>query len=262
MDLPDFVGRTPTHAARKTAVVYTAITGGYDTLMNPSVHDAERFDYVCFMDKPGRFYHLLDPTVWRVVTIPEDGLDPTRRARRHKCLAHRYFPEYEWSIYVDGNVDIIGDVGELLARYPESRMLCFRHPTRDCAYAEAEAIAKIGKEDPGTMRRQMETYRSEGFPEGYGLIETNVLIRRHNDPLVVRLMEAWWHEIQSHSRRDQLSLGYLLWKHDFRPITMGDDNVRGKSAFFRWRRSGAHLRATRWRRLKHLLGRHVLWRVR
>jgi hypothetical protein len=250
------------HVGTKTAVVYTAITGGYDTLMNPSVHDARRFDYVCFMDKPGRLYRLLDPTVWRVVRIPGDGLDSTRRARRHKCLAHRYFPEHEWSIYVDGNVDIIGDVGELLARYPESRMLCFKHPSRDCAYAEAAAIAAIGKEDPAVMRHQMERYRSEGFPEGYGLIETNVLVRRHNDPLVVRLMEAWWQEIQSYSRRDQLSLGYVLWKHEFAPTTMGDDNVRGKSAFFRWRQSGAHLKATPWRRLKRLLGRHLLWRTR
>ena len=41
--------------------------------------------------------------------------------------------------------------------------------------------------------------------------------RDHRDPDVVRLMEAWDAEIAAHSRRDQLSLGYLIWRLGIRP---------------------------------------------
>jgi hypothetical protein len=91
----------------------------------------------------------------------------------------------------------------------------------------------MGKGDPQAITRQLEQYRSEGFPVNYGLTENNVLIRRHNDPTIIKLMEDWWRELLAQSRRDQLSFPYVAWRNNFWPITMGKESVWGASEVFK-----------------------------
>ena len=67
----------------------------------------------------------------------------------------------------------------------------------------------------------MSRYRDEGFPRQFGLYETNVVLRKHNEPLVGKVDVDWWREIDSGSRRDQLSLTYVLWKDNADMIAFG-----------------------------------------
>ena len=55
-------------------------------------------------------------------------------------------------------------------------------------------------------------YVKENFPHKLGLVESNVMIRKHNKNESIELMEKWWNEINKYSHRDQLSFNYLLWK--------------------------------------------------
>lgn len=52
-----------------------------------------------------------------------------------------------------------------------------------------------------------------GFPRHFGLFETNVIIRFHNDPKCKAVMDTWWNEIETRTKRDQLSFTYSLWKN-------------------------------------------------
>ena len=87
-------------------VIYTAIIGGYDELIEPSFKP-KGWDFICFSDRP------LKSKTWKV----KDNLplyeDNTRTARKHKLLAHRLFPNYDFSLWIDGNINVIGDVNEL-----------------------------------------------------------------------------------------------------------------------------------------------------
>ena len=38
-----------------------------------------------------------------------------RELRKHKLLPHRLFTDYEYSLWIDGNINVIGDVNELLS---------------------------------------------------------------------------------------------------------------------------------------------------
>ena len=49
-------------------------------------------------------------------------------------------------------------------------------------------------------------------------METSVIVREHNDPRVIEAMNLWWKEIDNGSRRDQLSLPYVLWNRELSVI--------------------------------------------
>lgn len=85
-------------------VVYTCISGQYDILTDPVFINKE-FDYVCFTDQP--FYS----EVWQIRPIPEElnSLSQVKKQRIVKICPHRYLPEYDLSIWVDGNIIIKGD---------------------------------------------------------------------------------------------------------------------------------------------------------
>ncbi|HBT81629.1 TPA: hypothetical protein DEB04_02835 [Candidatus Giovannonibacteria bacterium] len=197
-------------------VIYTAIFGSYDELQEPAALPPD-CDFICFTDKPQKSKH------WqiRIMGMPVPG-DLTRSNRRIKMLAHEYFPEYKYSVYVDGNVLVRGDVNDLIRDYlAKTNMALYRHDSRDCIYDEAEAIIKLGKEkgrwqdDPLVIERQMARYRAERYPPHNGLGTTLILLRRHNEPDVRQVMEAWWNIERGESKRDQLSFNYAAWKHNF-----------------------------------------------
>jgi hypothetical protein len=93
------------------------------------------------------------------------------------------------------------------------KIASYAHWGRDCLYDEAEAIIKSQRETEEIVRLQIERYRSEGFPEHFGLFETNVMFLQHLDKNVTLLNETWWREIVAGARRDQLSFTYSLWRH-------------------------------------------------
>lgn len=188
-------------------VVYTALFGGYDELVDPPLIDG--CDYVCFTDcedlKSERF---------RIVQCDNLFLDPSRDNRMYKVLPHRYFPEYEYSLYMDASVRMNRvDLYELIQKYLLTADLAlFRHGKRSCLYKERRICAKKGKDHIQVMNEQIARYLQEGFPEEWGLTENTVLLRRHNADVMVGFSEDWWREIEMGSRRDQLSFAYVAWK--------------------------------------------------
>jgi len=191
-------------------VIYTVITGGYDNLIEqPSV---KGYDFVCFTDNPN-----LKSITWQIRPLPEglEGLTSVKQQRNIKILAHKYLPEYDFSIYIDGNVQIIGDVNKFVKENcAKSKGYIFigKHPDRDCIYEEAKACIYAKKDDSHLMADQVIAYHKEGMPLHYGLTQNCIILRYHNNENCKRLMELWWNEVKEKSHRDQLSLYYCLWK--------------------------------------------------
>lgn len=196
--------------------IYTAIFGKKDDLLVPLVVPAN-CDFICFTDQP---FHS---KIWDVRYVPRPLPDPTRSARRYKILTHEYLPEYDHSMWVDGNIIVRGDPTELFERYlADANLAVIDHavsslmPLHSLAEHEKRlsAMERMGKaqDDPDTVRRQGEHYRGVGYPDTQGLAWTCVLLRRHNAPDVVRTMNAWWAELEAWSKRDQMSFNYAAWK--------------------------------------------------
>lgn len=199
-------------------VVYTAISKGYDKLMDPQVVFPE-MKYVCFTDD-----ETLSSSVWDIV-LTDLGNEPRTEIRKYKILPHKYFEDYDISIWVDGNMKITGDLREYISKYlVSSSILLFPHPERYCLYEEAEVCVRIKNDDEKKILEQISTYNEDGYPSKNGLFCGGLLVRRHNDETLIRCMNLWMNEIEKHSKRDQISLPYILWKNNVL-FDVSDENI-------------------------------------
>jgi|GEM_PF-1144244 hypothetical protein len=206
-----------TRTIRKEAIgdgekilIYTAIAGTYDTLRDPLVV-SDRCSYICYTDNPNT-----KSDIWEIRPLNIINNDIVRSAKKLKVLPHEYFEDYNWSIWVDGKFQIKKDMVELISQYAlHSNFISFMHYKRTHAFDEAKACIALGFDNVDVINAQVEAYKKDGFKDDNELIEGGVLFRKHNEPDVIRLMERWWHEINSHSRRDQISFNYCAWKENF-----------------------------------------------
>ena len=195
---------------RKVAV-YTAVTGSYDEPVIPTyVHD--EFDYICFTDNPE-----LKSDFWDIRLMEESSLDNIRKVRSYKILAHKYLSDYDYSLWIDTNIELTDSIIDYVHKYSRNnKLLCIKHIERDCIYDEAHTCISSAKDtDIDVINNQMQKYEEEGYPHHNGLISSGVLFRNHNDPEVIKLMEDWFGQLLSGSYRDQLSFNYVCWKNNF-----------------------------------------------
>ncbi len=214
-------------------VIYTCITGGYDTLRQPAVTDPS-VDFVCFVGKGERKCEA--EGVWQFRELDCGIEDPRLLSRYPKMHPHLLLPEYDASLWIDGNIEITdGSVYDVLRRKAESGVLYsgVRHPSRDCVYSEAWMCFKMGYLDIPGYLRVCAFLLLHGQRRHGGLVENNLIFRRHNDPRVIRLDELWWSMLFRLSRRDQLSFPWCLEKCGipFNPLLPDGMNTRNYPGF-------------------------------
>lgn len=191
-------------------LIYTCITGGYDT---PTDNFPKKpgYDYILISDQ------YIKTHSWKCL-IPKfenmDHLDNTKKQRYIKTHPHELFPEYNVVIWIDANTSI----NNILYDYIENNLgfsITFKnHPFRYCLYDEIHEVKILGKDKPELCDKLHDRYKSEGVPENNGLYETNIIISHPNNPTVQTIFNEWWKEIEHNSKRDQLSLNYILWKYN------------------------------------------------
>jgi len=214
-------------------VIYTAIFGGKDNLQEPN-YVPKGWDFICFTDSD------FSSKIWEIrkVKLPLPN-DPVRSARKYKILPHKFLPSYDYSIWIDGNLVVRGDVNELVDKYLGNYNFgVFNHTETekdkmDCIYQQArELIWKYhrGKntDKPRIIRKQIRRYRKEGYPKNNGLIISMIILRRHNEPDVIKTMGDWWQEVKNFSRRDQLSFNYVAWKNKLNFVYIKGDSRDNK----------------------------------
>lgn len=195
-------------------VIYTVIVGGYDRLIEPQPFPG--WDFVCFTD--GRNTGLRAKaglSHWDIRPLEDDGLDSFRHSRLAKILPHRYLQDYDYSVYIDGNARLLSDPYETLETLGWPKLAVSEHPFRATVLEEIDECIRQNKAPRELLETQRAAYLADGMPADLKLLENNFLLRRHNDPEVIRLMEAWWEQMNTHSHRDQLSLPYVAWKQGF-----------------------------------------------
>ena len=89
------------------------------------------------------------------------------------------------SIWIDGSFETIKDICDFISQYDMQKCPLYVrvHPCRNCIYEEAKACLKFGKDSKETIDKQIDKYRHEGYPAKIGMVETGIILRRHNDPI-------------------------------------------------------------------------------
>jgi|694.fasta_scaffold05456_9 hypothetical protein len=189
--------------------IYTCITGNYDKLALPTSVD-NRFDYFCFSDDSN---NVVAPWVFKPIDLPD--LDNKDKQRYIKIHVNQFFPEYDSTIYMDGKIQITGELYDFfISIYNLPYCLsAFTHTERSCIYSEGAACSYYSHDWIWNIAAQMREYSSNDFPLNEGLMDTYVLFRK-NTPQTDLLMDAWWLAYLKGVKRDQLSLSYVAWKHE------------------------------------------------
>lgn len=203
-------------------VVYTAMSSDYDIFRELSVME-EGVDYIYFTDSN------IQSNTWQIRPFPEflKELDKTRKCRCLKVLPHIFLPEYEISVWVDANIEIMGNIREFVSTQlmEGSELATAYHPDRTCIYSEAEMVKKLGKDDPNEVDRQIDAYKKEKFPSEQGLVQTQIIVREHLTEGCKKFCKEWWEEILNRTKRDQLSFNYVLWKNLEIKIKLFNPNI-------------------------------------
>lgn len=199
-------------------IIYTVITGNYDSIKQP-MELTPGVEYYLFTNNP----EIKDAGVWKVVQIPsEQWQGRTERennillSRKVKMLPHKYLPEgAEWSIYIDADMLIKGPLTQLLKDLHDTLFAACRHSYCLSVNEEINDLKAKGMINAARIENQCQRYIEWGFEDDLGISENGLLIRRHNDARVVQLMELWWEEYQNGCLRDQVSLMPCLYRTGF-----------------------------------------------
>lgn len=195
-----------------SAVVYTAIFGNR-TPINEPLFVNKKYKYVIFTDLP-----VDKDSAWIKMEVPNEmpkGLDNASKNRWLKLHPHILFPDCDYSVYVDGGIILVGDMMPLVEGLGTSFFAShIMAAPVDCVYESSKAVISSGKAPKNLVEKQMSFYKEEGYPEHYGMFENGVLVRNHMNERCIKLMEDWWSQMLSFSMRDQMSLGYVMWKND------------------------------------------------
>lgn len=194
----------------KKIAVYTCITGDYDEVREPLVIE-ENCDYFIISDNPGMSkepYHWIDVDS----KVPDKGLSNKDKNRYCKLHPHLLFPEFDYSIYLDGSIQIKRPVGHNVTRVGKTGLALHKHRSGDCVYTEGIFLTWLGVVKKVEMIKEVSRFIEEGLPRHFGLRECSMIVTDLNNPRVPEIYGMWYEEYMKGSKRDQQALISALWK--------------------------------------------------
>jgi hypothetical protein len=183
--------------------IYTALYGDYD---NPFslLEDFDGVDFIIFTDK-----YRKNLRGWKQVIVPPSFASNNLNAKRFKVLPFKYLDEYDYSLYVDANTFIFGNVCQLMKSLVlNTKSITFlKHPQRLNAALEPAAVFKHHKIKPNSYIDYFQEFDSDTV---HNIYEASFIFRKHT-PQVKKMMLNWWTFISNQeSFRDQPSLFKLI----------------------------------------------------
>ena len=200
-------------------IVYTAITGNYEKPIREQCTDGA--DFVLFTE------NFDDISPWEGRQVIDLFKDPRRNSRYHKLIPSRFFPEYDYHIWMDGSMELKVPAQTLIDELWDNDIMVFKHSVRDCAYKEAVECLRLKLDDPVTINDYLNKLKRFKYPEHNGLGETKVVVRR-NTPKVHRFNKDWFYELMTGSLRDQISFNFAVYLNNLKvkympPIHLEND---------------------------------------
>ena len=188
-------------------LVYTAVTGNYDT-PRPVRVEEEGVDYMMVTDGDGA-------KGWDIKRARSVREDPRTVARRMKvCMPVFVHRKYDWFLWVDGTMEIIGPVKKFVeSALKDHDFAAWKHPWWQCSYTEVDKCLSMRKDDRDRLEKGRQLLQERKFPKGYGQLATWVLLRKNTAVVKVHARE-WWDDMVRTTMRDQVTFMMNLWRVD------------------------------------------------
>ncbi|KAF5947034.1 hypothetical protein HYC85_017262 [Camellia sinensis] len=218
-------------------VVASGIFDGYDTPHQPtsvSPRSQKLFCFLMVVDEISIDFIKTNVTVrkdndggqwvgiWRLVLLKHPPYDePRRNGKVPKILTHRLFPQAQYSIWIDGKMELLVDPLLVLERYlwrGKHTFAIAQHKHHRSIYEEADSNKRRKRYARPLIDLHMKIYHYEGMepwspkkntvsdvPEGA------IIIREHT--AINNLFSClWFNEVNLFTPRDQLSFGYIVYR--------------------------------------------------
>ena len=190
--------------------IYTCIIGSYDSLRQPCVQD-NGYDFILFVAKGTKKQDRNG--VWQIRELDYVGTDNVVTSRYPKLNPHKVLPEYEYTLWMDGNLAIIDEgfyrvVNEKIAQGVDYAGV--KHPDKNCVYEDIEGCMHAMRDKPANIWRAAKFLVNLKFPRHYGMYENNIILRRTASEAVRSFNEEWWNLYLDYPRRDQFTAPVCL----------------------------------------------------
>lgn len=211
----------------KKLVVYFYLTNNINNKPWPEIKCVNPdVDYYIFTDD----HNHVPEDIWNVVYIDaeNDIYSKEDMNKKFKWNPFELFEgKYEYSLYCDSKISIVGDPMKCLDEYKDKMKIGFTghkygfiknskyvDNIKD-VYRHADYIldVKVGHLD--NIHKLKEVYKKEGLPMNSGVVETAVILTDLRNVLAKKIQKEIFDEyIKRNTKRDQLVVPYILWKND------------------------------------------------
>lgn len=243
--------------------VFTCAIGNFDWIHRPKFMP-QGVDFLRFSDR-----RPLSLRGWshRRLTNHTHRLSSRMLSRFPKIQPHVLLADYDIGVWVDGNVQVVGDITPLVCAFSESEcdIALFPHPSGRSVEEEIDfAIAKgrISPDFYDKAEQQRTRYKSLGLLEK-SIHECTIIFFRISSVELRRACDLWWQELCHFTERDQISQPFAMHNTDIN-ILNWDWHFDTSNVYFK---RFPHRPRNFWRRMKtgaHFLGNSRIgyWLVR
>ncbi len=209
----------------KIAVI-TANIGGVDSILGMPKQNMD-CDY---------FYYDENNLPFSLVNIPN-----RLKARYLKSQTHRFLPQYDLFIWIDGRVKIEGNnfVQTFFEQVQDHNLAIYKHRERKSVYEELIYINEQMKKGSQYLLSRYANqpivqeallYKENGLPNDFPLF-TGGFFARWNDKITNDCFDEWWRRIIEFSYSDQTMLSFVAWQHKLNINAIEWDEVRTHKLF-------------------------------
>lgn len=200
--------------------VYTCVTGGYDDIKEPMIKEPNCDYYLITDDKE------VVTDLFRVMNVdelvPDVHMSPKDKNRYCKLHPFQIFSGYDYSIYLDGTIQIVRAIAHNIEKVGKTGLAIHRHRERDCIYNEAIFLAWLGAAKKDELIDDVSRYIEAGVPRHFGLFECGMIVTDMGNSVARELYEKWYDEYLRGAKRDQQALIYTLWEMGLTTDDIGD----------------------------------------
>lgn len=190
--------------------------GGYDKLIKPN-KISNQCDYFLITDVPPEVKIENDEFYKRIpisLVVPEELNNPKDQNRYCKMHGFQLFQEYDYSIYIDGSIRIIGDIVELINKVGKYGIAFHKCSFCNDVYEHAMSLSIRSRIKRKDACIEMKKLVQQGFPRFYSLAECGVIVSNHTNEMGRNILIEWNDYYNcALAKRDQLYLPYILWRH-------------------------------------------------
>lgn len=197
-------------------LVYTVLASQYDNLYE--IQHEKGIDYYCFTNNKN-----LKSDSWNIEYISNpDNLDDERLQKKYKFLINEKFEEkYDLVFYIDCNCRVIASIREYIkdnCDLDNYNLFIIGNNKNDCIYEEAKTCIQLKQDNAKLIEKEMKFIKEEGFPEHYGLLTSELILRKTSDKKIRKMFKDIVDMIMNYSKIDQLATMYVLWKYTYNKL--------------------------------------------